>query len=389
MTGLDWIIVVFAALLASFGFRRGFIVGALSFAGFAVGAFVGTRVGPLLLPQGSSSPYAPAFGLLGALLAGAILATGLEGLGLRLRRALIIPGIGVLDGLLGAVLGAAIGLGIVWILAAVAAQAPSQAQLRADIQRSVILRELNVLLPPTGPVLNALSRLDPLPHLSGPSADVPPPQPHIAAAPAIQQATHSVVRVLGTACGLAIEGSGWVAEPDMVITNAHVIAGEQDTTVQEEGNPPSLEAQPVAFDPVDDVAVLHVPGLRAAPLTLDASPPSGTSGAILGFPENGPFQARSARIGRTQTVITDDAYGRGPVDRLLTPLLGVVRSGNSGGPVVGGDGHVLTTVFAGTVGGGTPGGYGVANATVASVLAQARPRASSGLEVSTEACAAG
>src|SRR4029077_9898644 len=180
VTGLDWIIVAFAALLASFGFRRGFIVGALSFAGFALGAFVGTRLGPLVLPDGSSSPYAPAFGLLGALLAGAILASGLEGVGLRLRRALVIPGLGLLDGVLGAALGAALGLGIVWVLAAVAAQAPNQSQLRSDIQRSSILRELNVLLPPTGPLLNALARLDALPHLAGPSANVPAPLPQIA-----------------------------------------------------------------------------------------------------------------------------------------------------------------------------------------------------------------
>jgi S1-C subfamily serine protease len=386
VTGLDWIIVVFAAMLASFGFRRGFIVGALSFGGFAGGALLGTRIAPLVLPHGSSSPYAPAFGLLGALLAGAILASGLEGIGVRLRGALIIPGMGMLDGLLGAVLGAAIGLGIVWILAAVAAQAPNESQLRADIQRSVILRELNVLLPPTGPVLNALARLDPLPHLSGPSANVAPPQPHVAAAPAIRLAAHSVVRVLGTACGLAIEGSGWVAEAETVVTNAHVIAGEQDTTVEQGGRPPGLGAVPVAFDPRDDIAVLHVPGLRAAPLGLEPGPASGTSGAILGYPENGPFQARSARIGRTQAVMTDDAYGRGPVSRLLTPLVGVVRSGNSGGPLVGGNGRVLTTVFAGTVGGGAPGGYGVANATVAGLLARVRPRARSGLQVSTEAC---
>src|ERR1700736_1585060 len=109
MTGVDWLILAFAALLALYGFRQGFIVGALSFAGFALGAFVGTRVAPQLLPAGS--PYAPAFGLLGALLAGAILAAGLEGLGLRLRRALVIPGLGVLDGLAGAALSAVIALG--------------------------------------------------------------------------------------------------------------------------------------------------------------------------------------------------------------------------------------------------------------------------------------
>jgi S1-C subfamily serine protease len=389
VTGLDWIIVAFAAILASFGFRRGFIVGVLSFGGFAIGAFLGTRLGPLLLPQGSASPYAPAFGLFGALLAGAILATGMEGLGFRVRRALIVPGLGVLDGLFGAVLGAALALGVVWIVAAVVAQAPSQGKLRADIQRSAILRELNVLLPPSGPVLNALSRLDPLPSIAGPSPDVSAPPPRIARAAGVKAASRSVVRVLGTACGLAIEGSGWVAAPDTVVTNAHVVAGEQDTTVEVGGRSPSLPARAIAFDPTDDVAVLSVPDLGLPSLRLVSAPPSGRAGAILGYPENGPFEVRSARIGRTQTVLTDDAYGHGPVHRLLTPLRGDVRPGNSGGPLVDTDGRVLTTVFAGTVGGGPPGGYGVANATVAHVLAEAQSRAAGGGQVSTEGCSSG
>jgi len=389
VTELDWIIIAFAAILATFGFRRGFIVGVLSFSGFAIGAFLGTRFGPLLLPRGSSSPYAPAFGLIGALLAGAILASGLEGLGFRLRRVLIVPGMGLLDGLLGAVLGAALGLGIVWITAAVAAQTPGHDQLRADIQHSAILRELNVLLPPSGPILNALARLDPLPSIAGPLPDVAPPQPKIARTPGVRAASRSVVRVLGTACGLAIEGSGWVAEPGVVVTNAHVVAGEQDTTVEVGGHSPSLPARPIAFDPTDDIAVLRVPDLGVPALSLVPSPASGRPGAILGYPENGPFDVQPGRIGRTQTVLTQDAYGHGPVSRLLTPLRGLVRPGNSGGPLVDGDGHVLTTVFAGTVGGGPHGGYGVANETVATVLADANARTSAGGQVSTGSCAGG
>ncbi|HEY7960679.1 MAG TPA: MarP family serine protease [Solirubrobacteraceae bacterium] len=361
--------------MAFFGSRRGFIVGVLSFGGFALGAFLGTRLGPLLLPLGSSSPYAPAFGLLGALLAGAILASGLEGVGWRLRRTLLIPGLGALDGLLGAALSAAIGLGIVWIVAAVAAQAPGQAQLRAEVQRSLILRDLNRVLPPSGPILDALARLDPLPSIAGPSPNVAAPPPKIATAPAVRAASRSVVRVLGTACGLAIEGSGWVARPDEVVTNAHVVAGEQDTTVQVGGRSPSLPAQLIAFDATDDVAVLRVAQLGLPALALLADPPSGRAGGILGYPENGPFDIRAGRIGETQKVLTQDAYGRGPVARLLTPLRGVVRPGNSGGPLVDASGQVLTTVFAGTVGTSPPGprgGYGVANATVARVLDGAR-----------------
>ena len=389
MTGIDWLIVALAAILAAFGFRRGFIVGVLSLGGFAIGAFIGTRLGPLLLPQGSSSPYAPAFGLFGAVLAGAILASGLEGVGLRLRRAIVLPGVSMLDGLLGAALGAALGLGIAWIVAAVAAQAPGHDQLRADIQRSAILRELNVLLPPSGAILNALSRLDPLPSIAGPSPGVGAPVPRIARTPAVGAATHSVVRILGTACGLAIEGSGWVAAPGVVVTNAHVIAGEQDTSVQDGGGSPSMAARALAFDPIDDVAVLGVPGLNAPALGLVQSPSLGTAGAILGYPENGPMRVTPGRIGRTQTVLTDDVYGRGPVSRVLTPLRGVVRPGNSGGPLVDSGGHVLTTVFAGTVNSGPRGGYGVANATVSSALAQAIARANAGEQVSTGPCTAG
>ena len=389
MTQLDWLIVAFASILAFLGSRQGFIVGALSFCGFALGAFLGTRLAPHVLPQGSSSPYAPALGLIGALLGGAILASGLEGLGFRLRRFLIVPGMGLLDGALGAALGAALALGIVWIGAAVAGQAPGQGQLRADIQRSAILRRLNQVLPPSGSVLDALARLDPLPSITGPSPDVAAPTPAIARSAGVRAAARSVVRVDGTACGLAIEGSGWVAAPDLVVTNAHVVAGEQDTTIEIDGRSPSLAAQPLAFDPTDDVAVLLVPSLGLPSLRLAGAPAAGTAGAILGYPENGPFDVEPGRIGRTQTVVTQDAYGRGPVSRLLTPLRGLIRPGNSGGAVVDSDGGVLTTVFAATVHASPRGGYGVANATVAAVLREAAAREHAGLQVSTGACAPG
>jgi S1-C subfamily serine protease len=129
--------------------------------------------------------------------------------------------------------------------------------------------------------------------------------------------------------------------------------------------------------------VLRVPGLDLPSLELASSTPSGRAGAVLGYPENGPFDARAARIGSTQRIITDDAYGNGPVSRLLTPLRGLVRPGNSGGPLVDSSGRVLTTVFASTSGGGSPGGYGVANSTVAQVLAGA------GRMVGTGECSAG
>jgi uncharacterized membrane protein required for colicin V production len=158
VSGVDWLIVGFTALLAIYGYAQGFLVGVLSLVGFGLGAFLGTRVGPLLLPSGAHSPYAPVFGLLGALLAGGILATGFEGLAARLRAALRLPGLRAVDGLLGAGLTACVALGVAWIVGAIALQASGSASLRQDIQRSTILRELDVLLPPSGPFLNALAR---------------------------------------------------------------------------------------------------------------------------------------------------------------------------------------------------------------------------------------
>src|SRR5437588_8426250 len=102
MTAVDWGIVAFCVLLAMYGYMQGFIVGVLSLIGFAIGAFIGTRVGPLLLPGGSHSQHAPLFGLVGALLAGGVLASGFEGLGLHARAALRLPGLRAVDGLLGA-----------------------------------------------------------------------------------------------------------------------------------------------------------------------------------------------------------------------------------------------------------------------------------------------
>jgi uncharacterized membrane protein required for colicin V production len=382
MTGLDWLIVAFVAVLAVQGYRRGFIVGVLGFIGFAAGALVGTRLGPQLLPAGTDSLYAPAFGLVGALVAGGILAFGLEGLGVRVRRVIVLPGLGIIDGALGAMLSAAIGLGVVWIAAAVAAQAPGNVKLRGDLQQSFIVRELNELLPSSSSVLHALARLDPLPTIAGPSPDVPPPSPAIAHSAAVRAAAPSVVRIIGSACGLGIEGSGWVARPGVVVTNAHVVAGERDTLVQVAGDPSmSLPAQAIAFDPHDDIALLSVPGLHEPPLRLAANPPAGLSGAILGYPRDGPFDVRPARLGATQTVLTQDAYGNGPVSRLITPLRGLVRPGNSGGPVIDRAGEVATTVFASTTGSGPHGGYGVANSVVAGLLS--RPHA----PVGTGSCA--
>lgn len=371
MTPLDWIIVVFAAGMVVAGYGRGLVVGGLALLGFVAGAFAGARLGPMLLDEGSRSPWAPLLALVCALLLGALLASVLEVLGWQIRRGLRGP-LGVADGIGGALLVGALALGIAWILGAVALHTPGARELREPIQRSLILRELNAVLPPSGPVLRALARFDPLPRISGPGADVSPPDRAIARDPEVRAAGGSVVRVLGTACGLGVQGSGWVAADGVVVTNAHVVAGQDDTTVDVAGDGGELDADPIWFDVRNDVALLSVPDATGVPaLGLADDPQEGTSGAVLGFPENGPFDVRAARLGATRGALSRDAYGRGPVQRSIASFRGLVRSGNSGGPVVDGDGRVLATVFASATDSDRPEGFGVPNAVVGDALARA------------------
>jgi S1-C subfamily serine protease len=378
VTTIDWIIVAFTLLMAVWGYLQGLVVGALSLAGFVAGAFLGSRVAPLLLSGGAQSPYTPLVTLVAAVTLGGVLATVLETLGFGLRRKMG-PTLGTIDGAAGAALVACFGLGLVWVAGAVALQTPGARHLRRDIQRSTILQALNGALPPSGPLLNALARFDPLPSVSGPPANVPAPNSRIARDAQVRAAGRSVVRVLGTACGLGVQGSGWVAGRGIVVTNAHVVAGEDDTTVQLQGGGAHLQARAVWFDPHDDIAVLRVSGLGGAPpLRLNEGAGSGTSGAVLGFPHDGPYDVEPARLGSTTEVLTQDAYGRGPVRRSITSFRGLVRSGNSGGPVVDGDGRVLATVFAASVGSGRHTGFGVPDSVVRDALGKASAPVSTG-----------
>ena len=382
MTGLDWLIVAFALAMAFWGYQQGLIVGVLSLAGFAIGAFLGGRLGPALLPEGSHSPYAPATALVGALLIGGIVAVSMEGVAISARRRLLGPagrhhGVAIAESAGGAVLLVTMALGIAWLFGAVALNAPGAKSLRQAVQQSAILQALNEAFPPSSGLIKALNRIDPRVSIQGPSPDVAAPDSKIARDPQVRAASGSVVRVLGTACGLGVEGSGWVAGSDLVVTNAHVVAGETDTTVSPAGSDSSVDATPVHYDPTNDLALLRVDGLGDAPLPFASDVTSGTPGAVIGYPENGPLTVTPARVGATGPVVTQDSYGRGPVTRQLTALRGEVHSGNSGGPLVDGDGRVMGTVFAATTE-GKPGGYAVPNDVVASALRDSTGAVSTG-----------
>ena len=369
MSLLDVGIVLFTLALAAVGWERGLLASALPLAGFVGGAALGARIGPTLLPDGAESSYAPLVSVLTGVLLGAFLAIAVDGLTRRWRGRLA-GGARIADGVGGAILLGALALLLAWGFGAVALHAGGDQtrELRRAVQSSSILSALNDAMPPSGGLLHVLRRVDPRPVVRGPDPNVPPGDPDSVDDPDVQRAGGSAVRVLGTACGLGVEGSGWVAGNGLVVTNAHVIAGQDDTTVSLDGGS-LLDAQAVHYDPRNDLAVLRVDGLQAPPLELVDHPRKGTDGAVIGFPENGPMRIVEARLGRTGTVTSEDSYGRGPVQRRMTPFRADVRSGNSGGPVVDLDGNVLTTVFASASGPGEGNGLGVPNGVVADALA--------------------
>jgi S1-C subfamily serine protease len=342
------------------------VAGALSLGGLAAGAYIGARLAPELLDK-DSSPYTPLVALGGALTmaflfqAGAGIAGGFARGGL-----LAVPPLRMLDSAGGLLLGAATGLAFVWVVGAVALNLPGQTELRREVQGSAILRRLNREFPPER-LMDAIARVDPFGAIAGPDAGVAPPDPRLLQDPGVRRASGSVVRVTGTACGLGVQGSGWIARPGVVVTNAHVVAGVRDVSVDRQDNA-DVSGRVVFLDTRNDVAVILAPGLTGQPLSLaDAQP--GVPVVVLGYPLNGRLTATPGRVGRTATVLTDDAYGRGPISRSVTTLRATVRRGNSGGPVVDQAGRVRTVVFASRV--GSDGGYGVPTALVRNALAQA------------------
>lgn len=368
MTSIDWIAVGVIAIAALIGLKRGLIGGLLGLAGIVVGAYLGAKLAPEFL-SGRESPYTPLVALGGAALLVILFQSIASMAGSAIRTSLfVLPPLRWLDSLGGLVLGAVAGVAIVWVLGAVALHLPGQRELREDVQRSRILGEINQRVPPSR-LLDAIERVDPFLTIRGPEANVAPPDPALLASPGVRAARDSVFRVTGSACGLGVSGSGWAAAPNLVVTNAHVVAGMKDPRVDRRDGE-YRDAVVVAFDVRDDIAVLRVAGLGAKPLE-PVAPVAGQAVAILGYPESGPFAAAAGRIGQTSTVLTEDAYGRGPVNRRITTLRGDIRHGNSGGPAVDIRGRVQTTVFASRVGVESQ-GYGVPTELVRAKLADAR-----------------
>ena len=381
MAALDILIALFVLLAVLRGTRTGVLAGVFSLVGVVVGASLGSRVASSLVTNGDNPIYGVgvtlisvvAFAVLGEILARLV--------GGSLRNRLSNPASTALDNLGGGALGLVLSLVLVWAVGVLALQSPPLAVLRPAVEESRILRSLEARMP-AGLLTQAVAELDPLPEIQGPDPDVAPPEAGIVSDPDVRSAAGRTVRVTGVACGYGVEGSGWVVARNLVVTNAHVVAGEAATRVQPGGSGRALKAEAVLFDEKNDIAVLRVRKLGPQPLPL-ASPRPGEPAAVIGFPQNGPLDLQPARTGETDRVYSGDAYNEGPVLRLVTGFRVFVRPGNSGGPAVNADGEVVSTIFASRADSGNV-GYGIPSQLVQRHLRVAAERTE---PVSTGGCA--
>ncbi len=368
---IDLFIALFVFLVVLRGARTGFLAGVFSLVGVVLGASLGSRLALVLLPEGGSPIFGAGITLISILdfaVFGEVVARAVGG---ALRARLSSLASRTLDGIGGAALALALSLALVWAVGLFALHSPPLVGLHPAVKESRILQALNERMP-SELLTQAVAELEPLPQIRGPEADVPVPNERIARDPEVLSASSRTVRVSSIACGYGIEGSGWVAAPDLVVTNAHVVAGGVATRVQLEGSGPRRQAEVVLFDDKNDVAILRVNGLSLPPMPL-AAPRLGEPAAVIGFPENGPLDIQPARTGATRRVISGDAYNRGPVQRTVTSFRVYVRPGNSGGPVINGDGEVVATVFASRAN-SSDSGYGIPSQIVQRRLVVAADR---------------
>ena len=378
---LDVFIALFVVVVILRGARTGFLAGVFSLVGVVVGASAGSRIASSLMPEDGYHIYGAGI-TLGSILAFAVLGEVVaRTIGGSIRDRLSSPTSETLDGFGGAALGFALSLVLVWAVGAFVLQSPPLAGLHPAVQDSRILQSLEERMP-SGLFTRAVADLQPLPQIQGPEPKVSPPERSIVGDPDVRAASERTLRVKSIACGYSVEGSGWVAGRNLVVTNAHVVAGETATKVQVGGTERLLPAKVIVFDEMNDIAVLRVNGLGLTPLRL-AAPRPGEATAVIGFPENGPLDIEPARTGPTLRVTSSDAYDRGPVKRVVTSFRVYVRPGNSGGPAVNEYGRIVSTIFASRTDSDNK-GFGVPSRIVHRHLRMAADRTT---PVSTGVCA--
>ena len=351
----DAILIVLMLTFAVSGYRQGFVIGALALGGFFSGLLIGLQVAPLIANRFAEGAMRLVVAL-AVILVLAILGQTLAGwLGTSLRRVMQHQRLQRLDDAGGVVISVFAFLLFAWLIAVPLGSTPFPTINRA-VRESVILDGVNSVMPERVEALTSALRdslnTDGFPDVFDGltrtrARAVPEPDPALRDSKVVAQSEKSVLKVLGAApsCSRRIEGTGFVYASERVMTNAHVVAGTREVTVDTERG--KLEGTVVVYDPKRDLAVLHVPGLRAP--IMEFAGKEATTGAnaiVLGYPQDGPYNAQSARVSDVSRITGPDIYDSGDVTREIYTIRSLVQSGNSGGPLITPTGDVLGVIFA-------------------------------------------
>ncbi|GAA2964088.1 MULTISPECIES: MarP family serine protease [Streptomyces] len=363
MNVLDILLLVGAVWFAVIGYRQGFVVGILSVIGFLGGGLVAVYLLPVIwdrMTDGSEvSSTAAIVAVVIVIVCASVGQAFTTHLGNKLRRYITWSPARALDATGGALVNVVAMLLVAWLIGLLLA-GTSLPTLGKAVRNSSVLLGVSRVMPDQASNwfrdFSSVLAQNGFPQVFSPFANEPitevsPPDPALVGSPVAARAKKSIVKVVGMApgCGKVLEGTGFVFSDRRVMTNAHVVGGVDEPTVQIGGEGRLYDAKVVLYDWRRDIAVLDVPDLDAKPLRFtdsDDDAKSGDSAIVAGFPENGAYDVRSARIRGRIDANGPDIYHRGTVRRDVYSLYATVRQGNSGGPLLTPDGKVYGVVFA-------------------------------------------
>ncbi|MFH8219676.1 MarP family serine protease [Streptomyces sp. NPDC018057] len=361
MNVLDILLLVAAVWFAVVGYRQGFVVGILSVIGFLGGGLVAVYALPVvwdaLTDHTPVSTTAAVVAVIVVIICASVGQALTTHLGNKLRVRITWSPARALDATGGAVVNVLAMLLVAWLIGS-ALGGTTIPTLGKEVRTSQVLLGVSRVMPQQADTwfadFTSVLAQNGFPQVFSPFTDEPitdvqPPDPALRDSAVARSAKRSVVKVVGTAssCGKVLEGSGFVFGPRRVMTNAHVVGGVDEPTVQIGGEGRKYDAKVVLYDWHRDIAVLDVPDLKAPVLRFSDSVAHSKDGAIVaGFPENGAYDVRSARVRGRITANGPDIYHRGTVRRDVYSLYATVRQGNSGGPLLTTDGEVYGVVFA-------------------------------------------
>jgi S1-C subfamily serine protease len=354
---LDWILVVVVLAYAVSGYWQGFISGAFATAGLLLGGFVSVLwLVPQLLGDADPSLWVSLGALFVVLLSASFGQAIFQYVGSRIRDRITWQPVRAVDAVGGAALSAAAVLVVAWVLG-VAVSGSALPGIGGQVRSSAVLSEVDDVMPDEADealrAFNEVVGSSFFPRYLEPFAperiiEVGPPSDKVARDPQVRTARASVLKIRGeNDCGRGVEGTGFVYSPGRVMTNAHVVAGVDDPVVLV--GEQEVPARVVHYDPDLDVAVLAVDGLDRPFLRFDKTGEARDDAAVLGYPNDGPYNVQAARIRGEQRLRSPDIYGSGTVVREVFSIRSLVRPGNSGGPLLSTDGDVYGVIFAASV----------------------------------------